>query len=490
MNMVTAVMMTDYPANLNYSYVFIRPDPDYVVLYDISTSAVNGTVTATVKGETATSAPAEETVTVKVAPAADYKLKDIAVTTVPVIDYESIDTIDAFVELFESANIQGLNDGTYDFSAYHVRVNGDGELAVMEGDNTVVTLPSNGTVSVQDQGFIQIIVQSDTTRWFATIVNGLMVNFVVMDIVNNTPIFAAEDATNGVYTPGKPVDLTTVKEGEEYTFKMPYDNINVKAEFEKIVYYTVTWMNGDDVLETDEKVEAGTVPTYNSAEPTKDGCTFTGWTDGENTYASDALPEVTGDVTYTAVFAIADGVGARVVGHSISLEGDIAVNFYMELDPAIAASETAYMHFTIPNGKKTSVVDVPVSQATVKGKYYVFKCNIAAKDMNATITGQIVDGETVGTEYTYSVREYADYLLDHADANGTDAQKEYAAAAPLVEKMLSYGAYAKEYFDKTDTLDALRRICRGFYFCVPNRCVFSKANSKGCLFSSDVPFSV
>ena len=110
--------------------------------------------------------------------------------------------------------------------------------------------------------------------------------------------------------------------------------------------------------------------------------------------------------------------------------------------------------------------------------------------MNATITGQIVDGETVGTEYTYSVREYADYLLDHADANGTDAQKEYAAAAPLVEKMLSYGAYAKEYFDKTDTLDALRRICRGFYFCVPNRCVFSKANSKGCLFSSDVPFSV
>ena len=126
-------MMIDYPANLNYSYVFIRPDPDYVVLYDISTSAVNGTVTATVKGETATSAPAEETVTVKVAPAADYKLKDIAVTTVPVIDYESIDTIDAFVELFESANIQGLNDGTYDFSAYHVRVNGDGELAVMEG---------------------------------------------------------------------------------------------------------------------------------------------------------------------------------------------------------------------------------------------------------------------------------------------------------------------------------------------------------------------
>ena len=233
----------------------------------------------------------------------------------------------------------------------------------------------------------------------------------------------------------------------KHTFEMPASDVTVKAEFrEANNIYTVTWKDGDDVLETDDGVLEGTVPTYDSVEPTKDSRTFIGWTDGKNTYAPDALPEVTGDVTYTAVFDFNDGVGARVAGYTLSLEGDVAVNLYMELDPTIAASETAYMHFTIPNGSKTTELDVPVSQATVKGKYYIFKCNVAAKDMNATVTGQIIDGEKHGDEYTYSVRDYADYLFDNADENGTDLQKEYAKAAPLVEKMLNYGAYAQKYF--------------------------------------------
>ncbi|MBQ3265057.1 MAG: dockerin type I repeat-containing protein [Ruminococcus sp.] len=71
--------------------------------------------------------------------------------------------------------------------------------------------------------------------------------------------------------------------------------------------HTVTWKNGDDVLETDTGVVSFTTPTYNGDTPTKDAdddytYTFSGWTDGTNTYAANALPAVTGDVTYTAVF--------------------------------------------------------------------------------------------------------------------------------------------------------------------------------------------
>ena len=63
--------------------------------------------------------------------------------------------------------------------------------------------------------------------------------------------------------------------------------------------YTVTWKNGDDTLETDTDVAAGTVPTYDGETPTKAydetyHYTFSGW---------DTTPAaLTGDMTYTAQF--------------------------------------------------------------------------------------------------------------------------------------------------------------------------------------------
>ena len=71
--------------------------------------------------------------------------------------------------------------------------------------------------------------------------------------------------------------------------------------------YTVTWKNGDTVLETDTGVAEGATPTYDGTTPEKAEdenytYTFSGWTDGSNTYAADALPAVSGDVTYTAVY--------------------------------------------------------------------------------------------------------------------------------------------------------------------------------------------
>lgn len=147
-----------------------------------------------------------------------------------------------------------------------------------------------------------------------------------------------------------------------------------------------------------------------------------------------------------SILAIIDRFNAaHLYGHSISLDGDIGVNFYMELDQSILSSQTAYMQFDVPDGKKTEtqivyVKDVLDDPVTISGRtYFKFKCRVAAKDMAAEIVAQLHDGNARGEEYKYSVREYAKYILDHSDDYNDKTIK-------LVKAMLNYGSAAQEYF--------------------------------------------
>ena len=145
-------------------------------------------------------------------------------------------------------------------------------------------------------------------------------------------------------------------------------------------------------------------------------------------------------------------MGAHLAGHSISLEGDIAVNFYMQLDSELASHDGVVMQFRVPDtSTEYQYQEIEVSDDIKDGEYYVFKCRVAAKNMDSVISAQLVDGNSKSSVYTYSVREYANYLLENANENGTTEQKSYAKAAPLVRAMLVYGDNAKYYFDKTGT---------------------------------------
>ena len=175
------------------------------------------------------------------------------------------------------------------------------------------------------------------------------------------------------------------------------------------------------------------------------------FTDGTNIYQPGAVTE---DQVKNKTLTPHDGMGERLAGHSVSLEGDIAVNFYMELSNDIAASQTAYMQFSVPNtSKEYQNQTVKVSKAEKKGNYYVFKCRVAAKDMNSKITAQLIDGDSKGIKYTYSVKEYADYLIAHQNES-----EEFAKAGPLVTAMLNYGNYAENYFSDAEALADLNTV--------------------------------
>ena len=175
------------------------------------------------------------------------------------------------------------------------------------------------------------------------------------------------------------------------------------------------------------------------------------FTDGANVFEARVVSD--NSVLEGTTLTPYDGIGVRLAGHSVSLDGDIGVNFYTELsDAVIAHKDSAYMHFTIPGKNGTTEQNMLVKDAQEKetdGKtYYVFKCRVAAKEMSSQIKARLIDGDKSGTEYTYSVREYAAYLLEHAGE-----REDLAKAVPLVKAMLNYGAYAQIYFDRnTDTL--------------------------------------
>ena len=142
--------------------------------------------------------------------------------------------------------------------------------------------------------------------------------------------------------------------------------------------------------------------------------------------------------------AIIDGIGAKLAGYSLSLTGNIGVNFYMELSNKIIADKDAYMQFTLPNG---TVTKVPVSAAqtntTIKEgtTYYKFPCEVSSYEMTQDIKAQMFDGNgNCGKEYTYTVRDYAQYIIKNSSS--------YVDAYPFAVAMLNYGACSQKYFNK------------------------------------------
>ena len=195
----------------------------------------------------------------------------------------------------ESGTNAVLNNNTftrkhYTFGAWNTQPDGNGDV-YRNGD----------TVKFTEDTTLYAIWEPET--YTVTWKNGETVLKTETLLYGATPKYEGE-------TPTKEADAQYTysfsgwkdSEGNELTANTTVTgNVTYTAVFSSTVNtYTVTWKNADGtVLETDENVPYGTTPKYDGATPTKAATaqytyTFKGWTPD--------VSEVTGDVTYTAVY--------------------------------------------------------------------------------------------------------------------------------------------------------------------------------------------
>ncbi|MBR4727597.1 MAG: hypothetical protein IK080_06870 [Clostridia bacterium] len=126
--------------------------------------------------------------------------------------------------------------------------------------------------------------------------------------------------------------------------------------------------------------------------------------------------------------------------HSLSLGGEIGVNFYAELP---VPNEQVVATFIVDGEEQEADFDPGQFIIMAGRKLYKFTCRVAAAQIDTPITGWFRYGERYHyEEFTYSVQEYL-----------TEAQQtmaDNAAFMALAGSLATYGYYANELFDFDD----------------------------------------
>lgn len=131
--------------------------------------------------------------------------------------------------------------------------------------------------------------------------------------------------------------------------------------------------------------------------------------------------------------------GEHLDGYTVTLNGTVDLNYHMEIPENIMQEDPdAYVEFTV-NGEQRS--RIKVKDAEDKGTTKVFTCNVAAKEMTSDITANLVVNGQKGKDHIYSVKEYADQIINNSSGGYSPE------AINLVKAMLNYGASAQNFFN-------------------------------------------
>ncbi len=138
-------------------------------------------------------------------------------------------------------------------------------------------------------------------------------------------------------------------------------------------------------------------------------------------------------------------LGEKLVGHSLTLEGEISLNFHVDIPDALLSSDGAFVEYVI-NGQEETVVTEKLSECKKdeNGKA-VLSCSLPSPMWSRTVTARISDGNgNFGDDYTYSVKNYALYMISGNYTTGNSTKD--ALLKELCVALLNYGGYSQKYF--------------------------------------------
>ena len=200
---------------------------------------------------------------------------------------------------------------------------------------------------------------------------------------------------------------------------------------------TVTLNWTDDTKETMSVVSYrgfnGTVKLNRPLEEKNSGTVFFKTAKADNTKLSGKTL-----TPYTKLFT----------GHSLTLNGDIGVNFFLNLTDEQAANTTVSF-----NWFDKSLNDIPVEEVYGSPGFYRASCPVAVAEMTYDITATVKINNVVQEETdTYKVVSYANVILNNqtfiSDYTKEHGAQKYQKLSTLVKTMLDYGAKAQKHFDR------------------------------------------
>ena len=193
---------------------------------------------------------------------------------------------------------------------------------------------------------------------------------------------------------------------------------------------------GDEVLATTTVTTSGAYVTFTLDGSIAKDYTFVAYR--SDSTATTSFPSIGG-----VFFDYCDDQGgeaptASFDSASLTLDGTIGINYYMNISDEYASNESAYVLLTDANGETTQAeIPAPEMDGT-----YKFTVHVAAKDISKTVSAQLfVDGVAVSEAGEYSVVAYCNTVLNASAGKYSDKLIALATA------LLDYGNASDNYFN-------------------------------------------